>query len=418
MKAAKYCFRRPDEEENNSAGEDLNASSVDNMAGGYDEDAPLIIGKLADYLGPLVTRLGKYNGEGFASEGTLMGLGIHPSLAGLIAFNMNMGLSKATKEQYKTAINHIHRAEKALEVDLSLPWTVGKTLNYVGFLLENRKCSSKTISCYLSGIRMLHLCNGQDPASLRPDIVNLVLRGREHFEEARATLEQKQKRVAVTVPILKVLLRKIRESTMDSEMKTRLWLICCLMWNASLRVSEVLSKNEKEYDPLTTLCGGDLILDKVEVRRGEYKEILRYHIKSPKERRIGNGVKLEIFENGSFCCPVRAYKAWSKKVTLVEKKPVFMDSEKKCFTGKAFNRILSKLTACMTDDTDGVIKSHSFRSGVATEMGKMGFTEQEIMAQGRWSSQAFKSYTKQGILKKLQLAERMRALVSNLTFLM
>ena len=59
MKAAKYCFRRPDEEENNSAGEDLNASSVDNMAGGYDEDAPLIIGKLADYLGPLVTRLGK-----------------------------------------------------------------------------------------------------------------------------------------------------------------------------------------------------------------------------------------------------------------------------------------------------------------------------------------------------------------------
>ena len=81
-------------------------------------------------------------------------------------------------------------------------------------------------------------------------------------------MEQKPKRVAVTVPVLKLLLRKIRESAMTEEKKTRLWLISCLMWNASLRVSEVLSKREKEYDPLTTLCEGDVECVSVEVSPG------------------------------------------------------------------------------------------------------------------------------------------------------
>ena len=361
--------------------------------------------------GPQRMRLGKYNDEGFANEGSLMKLGLHGALAGPVAKAMNMGISKATKEQYRTAIKHIGRAEEQLGLEFNLPWNVAETLNYVGFLLEIRKCSSKTIGCYLSGIRMFHLVNGFDPASLRPNIVNLVLRGREHFEEAKATLERKPKRVAVTVQVLKLLLRRIRESDMTGEMKTRLWLICCLMWNGSLRVSEVLAKQEREFDPLTTLCEGDVECVKIEVGRGKSKEILRYHVKSPKERRIGNGVKLELFENGSFCCPVRAWKVWRAKVVLQKGKPIFMDTEQKCFTGKAFNSILSKLTRCLTEGSDGLIKSHSFRSGVATEMGRMGFSEQEIMAQGRWSSQAFKCYTKLGMVKRLELAERMRNLV-------
>ena len=140
-------------------------------------------------------------------------------------------------------------------------------------------------------------------------------------------------------------------------------------------------------------------------------EVLQYYLKSPKERRIGNGVKLEIFANGSFCCPVQAWKSWTKKVILTEGKPVFMKTSTKCFTGKEFNKILTKLLTDLTEGTDAVVKSHSFRSGVATEMGRMGCSEAEIMAQGRWSSQAFKAYIKMGSLKRIQLAEKLRAIV-------
>ena len=340
----------------------------------------------------------------------MLGLGVHDRLAGPIAVAMNMGTSKATKDQYRTAIRHAERVQQELGVGMELPWDVTKTLNYVGFLLEIRKCSAKTVGCYLSGIRMWHLCNGIDQACLRPDIVNLVLKGREHFEEARKTLERKPKRVAMTVPMMKLLLRKIRESDMGSEMKTRIWLISCLMWNGSLRVSEVLSRTENDFDPLTTLCAEDVNLSKIN-NGGETMEVLQYHLKSPKERRIGNGVKLEIFENGSFCCPVRAWKAWTKKVTLREGQPVFRKSDVKCFTGKEFNRVLTKLLGDMTKGTDGLVKSHSFRSGVATEMGKLGCSETEIMAQGRWSSQAFKVYIKIGSLKRIELAAKLRSIV-------
>ena len=169
-----------------------------------------------------------------------------------------------------------------------------------------RGCAAKTINCYLSALRMLHLCQGMDPSSLRPTIFTLILRGREHFDEVQKTIDQKPKRVAVTVAVMKLLKRKIREANFDTEMKLRLWVLCCLMWNGSLRGSEVMSRTENEYDPTTTLCTEDVELIKMKLNDGQEKEIVRLHIKSPKERRIGNGVKIEMFENESFCSVVSA----------------------------------------------------------------------------------------------------------------
>ena len=105
----------------------------------------------------------------------------------------NMAISENTKSQYRTAVRHIERIETELGIDMSLPFDLGKTLNYVGFLLNDRKCSSKTVSQYLSGIRKLHLCKGIDVASLRPQIVNLILKGREHWENVNDTLKGKPK---------------------------------------------------------------------------------------------------------------------------------------------------------------------------------------------------------------------------------
>ena len=61
---------------------------------------------------------------------------------------VNMALTENTKSQYRTAVKHIERIEQELGLNMSLPFTIGKTLNYVGFLLEERKCSGKTVSKY------------------------------------------------------------------------------------------------------------------------------------------------------------------------------------------------------------------------------------------------------------------------------
>ena len=77
---------------------------------------------------------------------------------------------------------------------------------------------------------------------------------------------------------------------------------------------------------------------------------------------------------------MKAWKKWSKRVVLDLKTPLFMEGND-CFTGRDFNAILTTLTAPITNNTNGIIRSHSFRSGMATEMGLRGFTDSEIQAQ-------------------------------------
>ena len=256
---------------------------------------------------------------------------------------------------------------------------------------------------------MYHLFQGMDVASLRPPIINLILKGREHWENVQKTLSKKPKRVPVTIKVMKYLKRVISESNWSTEKKLRLWLICCLMWCGSLRVHEVLGRTKLDYDPLTTLLSDDLELVSF-VKSGEATSLLRIHLKSPKERRVGTGVKLEIFGNDTFCCPVRAWSKWVKKVNLKSGLPLFMEGGC-CFTGQDFNKILTVLTKPLTDGTDGIIKPHSFRSGVASEMGARGFTDAEIQAQGRWTSQAFKAYVKLDRLKRLKFTERLADMI-------
>ena len=214
----------------------------------------------------------------------------------------------------------------------------------------------------------------------------------------------KKHRCAVTYKMMIYLKRVISETCWPNEKKRRVWEICCLLWNGSLRVHEVLSTSRNEFDPLTTLCSGDIetISDNV---AGEQITLIRLHIKSPKERRIGNGVKLEIFENKTMCCPVRAWVKWRKLVNLEEGLPVFREKDL-CFTGADFNKIITQLTSPITDNTRGVIRSHSFRSGMASHMGLMGFTDAEIKQQGRWTSKAFEAYIKLDRVKRLKFTKR------------
>ena len=135
---------------------------------------------------------------------------------------------------------------------------------------------------------MLHLCKGFDVDSLRPPIVDLILKGREHWDNVQKTLNNKPRRVPVTVKVLKFLKRSISETNWDPEKKLKIWLICCLMWNGSLRVHEVLSRTKETFDPLTTLCSDDIELNDYK-DQGDIKSLLRLHLKSLKERRVGNG---------------------------------------------------------------------------------------------------------------------------------
>ena len=172
---------------------------------------------------------------------------------------------------------------------------------------------------------------------------------------------------------------------------------CCdfAFWGGSLRCHEALSRECKEYDETTTLLFEDVKFCDAKID-GKWEKLLKIKLKCPKESSVGNGVVIEVFRNDTFLCAAKALKKYLKTcpVKLEAGKPLFRTPNGANYTGRQFNQDLAEITADITDGTQGVIRSHSFRAGVASEMGLCGFSDDQIMAAGRWSSLAFKVYCK------------------------
>ena len=82
-------------------------------------------------------------------ENVLIDRGIHPTAAKTLTAYANYGLAKNTWSSYQTVRNHIERCESDMNVELSLPFNVEKTLTFVAWLMEVRKVKALTIEKYL-----------------------------------------------------------------------------------------------------------------------------------------------------------------------------------------------------------------------------------------------------------------------------
>ena len=133
---------------------------------------------------------------------------------------------------------------------------------------------------------------------------------------------------------------------------------------------EALSREKRSYDPTTTLMHDDVNFCNAKIG-SQWHKLLKIKLKCPKESSVGNGVVIEVFQNNTFLCPMKALKNYlnNSKCKLEAGKPLFRSEDGSCYTGRQFNKDLAEITHDITEGTMGVIRSHSFRSGVATEMG-------------------------------------------------
>ena len=265
-------------------------------------------------------------------------------------------------------------------------------LAFVGWLITVRKVSASTISQYLSGLRITHLKNGVLPPCLRPDVVQSILKGLEH-EATKNSIP----RLPVTIPIMRLIKKKLTMSKMDLSKKRLLWAISCIALHGSFRIHELLAKEELSFDPSTTLLGKDI--RKLSTRiEGKVEDLIVIHLKNPKEDKLKNGVNVELFSTGTITCPIGAYNKWQKasNLKLDPIKPLFRLENGKCLTGATFNKALKDLLRKHINYEEKKFLSHSFRAGFASMMAEAGYSDQEIMRQGRWHSEAFKAYCKTG----------------------
>ena len=294
-----------------------------------------------------------------------------------MARSANYSLAKDTWSSYRTVKRHMERCQRDLNIKFSFPMEANQTLCFIAWLL-NRKIKSCTIRCYLSGLRTIHLTKGLDQPALRPPIINSILDGRAHIDTIRKRLENKPVRLPVTVAVLK-LLRSTLNDWQESEQMIRLvWAVCLIAFFGGFRIHELLTKNQSSYDPAFTLLTNDVKVEKIRTKNGT-QEILQVKLKSPKEDRIGKDIIVDVYETKTGFCPVRAYKKWKNTCPPLSRgKPAFRQPNGIPLTGRKFNIILKKMLSPHLDYKKGKISSHSFRSGMASLLGQLGMTDEQI----------------------------------------
>ena len=147
------------------------------------------------------------------------------------------------------------------------------------------------------------------------------------------------------------------------------------------RIHEIRARDRDTFDPTTCLLASDIKVDSM-MDQGKQVKLLRIHLKNPKEQKLAQGVTIELFETGTFLCPVEAYHKWRKvsKLTLSKAKPAMRLDRGQAYTGRDFNVDLKSLLSPHMDYSKGTITSHSFRAGLATLMAQLGYSG------GAWSS--------------------------------
>ena len=131
---------------------------------------------------------------------------------------------------------------------------------------------------------------------------------------------------------------------------------------------------------------------------GVKESILFVHLKCPKEDRLQNGVTVELFATNTLTCPVTAWEKWQKisEISHSQTKPAFRKEDGGCMTGKQFNKDIKSVLGKVINYDENRYLSHSFRAGLASMMAASGYSDVEIMRQGRWHSKSFQLYCKMG----------------------
>jgi hypothetical protein len=279
---------------------------------------------------------------------------------------------------------------------MDLPLNQNKILLFITWLLQERKVKGTSIESYISGLRTIHQAQGLTVPEIRPDIVKSILSGAKQQNNIENRVNPKPRRLPMTLTALRVLKNELNGQNLVKADIRMLWAVSCLAFFGSFRMGELLAEKADEYDPNFTCLAKDVVME---------EGTIQVRLKSPKEDRSGKDVIVDIFRNNGDCCPVRAVeKWWALKPPREEDKPAFRFADSGALSKRCFNTIIANCMNHHAANEEGFYSGHSFRSGIPSMMGEMGYSNADIMTVGRWSSTSYELYVKMPRTKRQEMA--------------
>ena len=191
-------------------------------------------------------------------------------------------LAQKTWSSYSTAEKLLKLCGREKNIALVLPLSENDLVRFVLWLAFERKVCHSTISCYLAGVRQLHIQHGAQCPNTRSITIKMLLKGKGNMEAMSATGGQADKRRPITPETLLQLKTAITEWQDSICNKRRLWCVCTMMFFGAFRASELLCETENTFDLRFTLCQQDIVL--LENSEKNEKRLL-VTVKTPKEEK-------------------------------------------------------------------------------------------------------------------------------------
>ena len=205
--------------------------------------------------------------------------------------------------------------------------------------------------------------------------------------------------------MLLLLKAELKQSDLDSQTKLLIWAVTCISFFGGFRVGELLTQRESYYDPNHSLTKRDVKVKTVKVGNDSVK-ILQIHLKTEKTSNASKGTIVDVYQSGGALCPINAFTKWERNTPAQEQhSPMFSFNSGVPLTCRKFNKFLTKFLGKHVNTDSAYISGHSLRSGIASLVAQLGYTDSEIMSLGRWSSQSYLHYLKLPRTRRLEMAK-------------
>ena len=325
----------------------------------------------------------KYGGSGIVDGDTLSDVSLPPGVKELAIAAANASLSASSHTTYSAALRKYRACLDSYGLSEVWPVDRARQITFVTWAVEVQGLAPATVRSYLSAVSKLNAIKTGKPM-VTDELAVMILKGAEHGRAAR-------KKVCMTMQSMAALRQRIIGSKFKEAVKDLLWACATTALAGCTRMGELLQTVKSgDKKPSGGLLMKDVARKEVVV---EGRQIVLYEllIRAPKERKDGSDVTIELFGLNSPVCAVAALDRHMEGMKgRGEDQPVFAFPEGNALTKSAFQKLLRKLLLGLPGYED--VGTHSFRRGLPTLMARAGFSQEEIMRQGRWSSQVNKFY--------------------------
>ena len=313
-------------------------------------------------------------------------------------------LSRKTWSNYATAERMLATCCREKGIKLRLPVAEDTIIKFLLWMITVRGAKAATLHNYLAGIRQLHIAKGCPPPEIRTGLVAQILKGKANKEAASKNLGEATGRLPVTPDILLLLKARLSESDFCPKDQRMLWTVCTNLFFGAFRGCELLARSETEFDPAYTLLAEDVLIIDDSIVSGE--QTVRYRIKAPKEDKLGRITIVDVFQSRSDLCPVRAFQKWKNtNPPTAPGQSAFRWAKGTPLTGGKLTEVIRERLSGLLGGTERHYSTHSFRTGAASMLGALGYSDSDVKALGRWNSRSFERYMKLPRSKRAAVAK-------------